>query len=58
MENNSDKVIDREIVMQATKDFIKNGGKITFLPPQKAISKAIISRHDWGAYEVIHDFAP
>lgn len=56
METSSYKIIDREIVMLATKNFIKNGGKIKILPPEKAISKATIVRNDLVAYEGIHDF--
>lgn len=52
MEKN-EKTIDRNIIQQAMQNFLKKGGKIKKLPPQKFDSTSVIAKNQWGIYETL-----
>jgi len=39
----------------AIKNFLKKGGQIMVLPPQKFSERTILGREKWGAYESLGD---
>ena len=47
---------DQDFIIIATKHFLENGGQIKILPPQKVVSRAVVSRSEWAAYESLDDF--
>lgn len=52
-----EKFPDRDFINLETKRFLKKGGTIKILPPQKVVTRAVITRSEWNAYESLEDFA-
>jgi hypothetical protein len=51
-----EKFPDRNFINFETKLFLKKGGQIKILPPQKAVSRSVIFPSELAAYESLDDF--
>ncbi len=55
MKKSTAKSISRQEIEQAMQDFLKHGGKITTLPPEKVADKSTIGGDNLSAYESFHN---
>ncbi|MBF0236427.1 MAG: hypothetical protein HQM12_01880 [SAR324 cluster bacterium] len=59
MKNTNKKhAINHEEIQQSLESFLKKGGKIDVLPPQRVVTREKVGGDKWGMYIALEDIQP